>query len=111
MSHWERSICAANRVRGTANDRPEGRLVNPFMLFERALQKGLDAVEEFSSVAAPKNFSKIYKGDATSRPVYRGGLRDVPTLPSYPPVPSRYLKKAGAKRCLEAVNDAPLCRD
>jgi hypothetical protein len=43
----------------------EGRLINPFLMFKKALSKALDAAEEFTYATDAKTFSKICQGDAT----------------------------------------------
>jgi hypothetical protein len=50
----------------------EGRLINPFVLFRRALEKALDAIEAFASATTPKNFAKIRQGDATTFDIRNG---------------------------------------
>jgi hypothetical protein len=49
----------------------EGRLINPFAIFRRALEKALDSVEAFTSASSPKNFVKIMRGDATKFDIRR----------------------------------------
>jgi hypothetical protein len=49
----------------------EGRLVNPFHLFKRAIAKALDAVEAFTDATSPSNFSVIHQGDATIARMYK----------------------------------------
>jgi hypothetical protein len=54
----------------------DGRLVNPFALFQRSLERALDAVESFASATNPHNFARIIRGDATTLDLRRGPTID-----------------------------------
>jgi 16S rRNA G966 N2-methylase RsmD len=60
----------------------EGRLVNPFALFRKALHKALDSVECFTNATDSDNSSKVYLRDAT-RFVPKHPVDAVITSPPY----------------------------
>ncbi|MGC2775556.1 MAG: DNA methyltransferase, partial [Bradyrhizobium sp.] len=62
----------------------EGRLVNPFRLFKRAIAKSLDAVERFTNATRPSNFALIRQCDATSANMHkRSAYQAAITSPPY----------------------------
>lgn len=62
----------------------EGRSINPFALFRKALLKAVDGAEQFTESANPANYSSIYLGDASRRTIRaRQPVEAVITSPPY----------------------------
>lgn len=60
-----------------------GRLIDPFGLFERALQQALNACRQFSAAVDPGVFARVLRADATALP--RGVGDDVDAVITSPP--------------------------
>ena len=61
----------------------EGRVVNAFALFRRALTKALDASESFYRATAPGLAVRVFAGDATEIPKLREEIDCILTSPPY----------------------------
>jgi hypothetical protein len=61
-----------------------GRLIDPFALFERALERAVEACEQFSASTAASIAARVMKADATALPKGIGaGVSAVITSPPY----------------------------